>query len=676
MMMPGVIAMESINNCSFIRPGIVQGIYPEKDHKDYGLIDNIVNSTVKLFSSDALFVRNARRVFVNKVKKLEQKFISMDEKEIAFFAQSLRNKLQCQGIQQNLAIEAFALVKEVSFRTIGMRHYDVQVIGGWVMLNGMITEMDTGEGKTLTATFPACTAALAGVPVHIVTVNDYLVQRDMELMAPIYHFLGLSVGAITEQMDSEQRQKAYACDITYCTNKQLAFDYLRDRLVLKTKVNKTQLRIEKLDKKNTQVNRLHLRGLCYAIIDEADSVLIDESRTPLILSKEGKEMGMQKIVTEALACCENLLEHEHFQIDYKNRVIEFSENGKEKIRELVADYTGVWAGYERSIELITQALTAKYLFVRDQHYLVQDDKIQIVDEYTGRVMADRSWEYGLHQMLEAKEGCKITAQKETLAKISYQQFFRRYFLLAGMTGTAKEVGSELWSVYHLDPLKVPTHHPDKKKRFPTKIFKTAKLKWAGLVQHVTDIHQQGRPILIGTRSVEFSEHISQLLDENGLDHEVLNARQDAHEADIIKKAGIKGQITVATNMAGRGTDIKLAETVAEIGGLHVIATECHEARRIDRQLFGRCGRQGDPGSYVMFVSFEDELVLKFCPHYLQSSFNNFNRYNNFIFNFLIEYFVFRKSQKIAEKKFERDRRNLLKIDARLKSLLAFSGNID
>jgi len=668
--------MESINNCSFVRPGIVQGVYPEREHKDDGFIDNFVNSAIKLFSSDALFVSNAHRVFVKKVKKYEQRIISMDEQEIASFTQSLRNKLQSQGIQQNLAIEAFALIKEISYRTIGMRHYDVQVLGGWVMLNGMITEMNTGEGKTLTATLPACTAAMAGVPVHIVTVNDYLVQRDMALMAPIYHSLGLTVGAITEQMDSEQRQNAYACDITYCTNKQLAFDYLRDRLVLKTKVNKIQLRIDKLDKKNTLVNKLHLRGLCFAIIDEVDSVLIDEARTPLILSREGKEMGMQQIVTEAMTCCEHLVEHEHFQIDFKSRVIEFSEHGKEKIRELVVDYAGVWSGYQRSLELITQALTAKYLFIRDQHYLVKDDKIQIVDEYTGRVMADRSWEYGLHQMLEAKEGCKITAQKETLAKISYQQFFRRYFLLAGMTGTAKEVGRELWSVYHLDPLKVPTHHPDIKKRFTTKVFKTAALKWAGLVKHVVDIHQKGRPILIGTRSVEFSEHISKLLYENGLNHEVLNARQDAHEADIIQKAGLKGQITVATNMAGRGTDIKLAEKVAEIGGLHVIATECHEARRIDRQLFGRCGRQGDPGSYVMFVSFEDELVLKFCPRYLQGFFNRFSRYDNFIVHFLIERFVFRKSQEIAEKKFEKDRKNLLKIDTRLKSLLAFSGNID
>lgn len=657
----------------FIRPGIIKGIYPEKEYGEQNSVENFIEARLNGVKNHRLALKKQYRFIVDSVNKLEPKFAKLDESALYSHIASLRRQLQRYGLRDDLVIEAFALIKEISGRRLGMRHFDVQIIGGWVMLKGMIAEMDTGEGKTLTATLPACTVALTGVPVHIVTVNDYLVKRDMEQMSQLYQAFGLSVGAITEQMDSEQRQRAYSCDITYCTNKQLAFDYLRDRLVFGKRLSQSQLRLEKIAKKGSMFSRLHLRGLCYAIIDEADSVLIDEARTPLILSKEGKGDGMEQIVTQAIETSEKLAPEEHFSVDSQNRMIEINEIGKRRLRELTLPFGGVWVGYQRSVELINQALSARFLFERDKHYLVKDEKIQIIDEYTGRLMADRSWEYGLHQMLEAKEGCRITAQKETLAKISYQQFFRKYLKLAGMTGTAREVKNELWSVYRLNVVKIPTNRPVKRKRYDTLIFSSADQKWAGVLEHVESIHRQGRPILIGTRSVEASEHLSALLTKRGLQHEVLNARQDAQEADIIKKAGLYGQITVATNMAGRGTDIKLTDQIKHNGGLHVIATECHEARRIDRQLYGRCGRQGDPGSYSLFVSLEDEIVSKFCPKFWIRFINRGKSFHSPIKKKWVENHIFVKAQKNAEKKHASQRKSLLNMDIRLKSLLAFSG---
>lgn len=660
----------------FIRPGIIKGVYPEKEYEEQGSVESFINTNLNRIKNHKVVLKKKYRFIVDSVNRAEAKFIGMGEHELSNFIASLRRKLQQFGLRDDLVIEAFAVIKEISGRRLGMRHFDVQLIGGWIMLKGMIAEMDTGEGKTLTATLPACTVALTGVPVHIVTVNDYLVRRDMEQMSPIYQALGLSVGAITEQMDSAERQHAYGCDITYCTNKQLAFDYLRDRLVFGKKMSKSQLQLEKIAKKDSLFNRLHLRGLCYAIIDEADSVLIDEARTPLILSKEGKGVGMEQIVVQAIETSEKLEPNKHFLIDLQNRTIEINESGKRYLRELTGSFGGVWSGYQRSVELISQALSAMYLFERDKHYLVKDEKIQIIDEYTGRLMADRSWEYGLHQMLEAKEGCHITAQKETLAKISYQQFFSKYLKLAGMTGTAREVRNELWSVYRLNVARIPTNRPVRRKRYDTLIFSTIDQKWDGVLKQVDSIHEQGRPILIGTRSVEASEHLSALLTKHGFQHEVLNARQDAQEADIIKKAGQYGQITVATNMAGRGTDIKLSEEIIDNGGLHVIATECHEARRIDRQLYGRCGRQGDPGSYALLLSLEDEIVSKFCPNLWISVVRGGKSYNTPIVKKIIESYIFENAQKIAERKYAGQRKNLLSLDIRLKSLLAFSGLSD
>ncbi|MDX1514556.1 MAG: prepilin peptidase, partial [Gammaproteobacteria bacterium] len=452
---------------------------------------------------------------------------------------------------------------------------------------------------------------LAGIPVHIVTVNDFLVMRDAAWMGPLYKALGLTVGTITEGMSMDDRRQAYGCDITYCTNKQLVFDYLKDRLMLGQESRRLHLQVESLHAEYPRVHRLLLRGLCYVIVDEADSVLVDEARTPLIISDVADTSQEEQIYSEAIAMARQLESGQDFSIRPRTREVDLTERGKSRAAALAEKHGGVWIGTRRREELIRRALTAIYLFHADKHYLVRGGTVQIVDEYTGRVMPDRSWERGLHQMIEAKEGCHISGQQETLARISYQRFFRRYLRLAGMTGTAREVARELWSVYRLPVVTIPTNRPIRRQRLPDQVYVTADAKWTAIVRLVREMTRKGRPVLVGTRSVAASEHLSELLTAAGLPHQVLNARQDQEEAEIIAGAGEHGRITVATNLAGRGTDIRLAPGVAQLGGLFVLATERHDARRIDRQLFGRGGRQGDPGSFQIIVSLEDELVKEF-----------------------------------------------------------------
>lgn len=503
--------------------------------------------------------------------------------------------------------ESFALVRDLADRLLDQRHYDVQLLGGWILLNGMVAEMETGEGKTLTATLPACTLALAGIPVHIITVNDYLARRDAEWMRPIYTSLGLSVGIITHGLTPAQRQQAYACDITYCTNKELVFDYLKDRLAFGRKPGDVQASVRKLQR-GGDTRQLLLRGLPFAIVDEADSVLIDEARTPLVISGQGDGSYESQVYRQAVELAGQLREGEDFIIAVAGQEVALTAAGQQHLTRLVDGLEAIWSGQRRREELVVQALNALHLFQCDRDYLVRDGRVQIVDEFTGRILSDRSWERGLHQMVEAKEGCRLTAQKDTLARISYQRFFRRYHRLAGMTGTAREVTGELWSVYGLRVVRVPTNRPVCRQLLPCRLYAGREEKWQAVVARIAEVHAAGRPVLVGTRSVEASEYLGGLLTTRGLPHRLLNARQDQDEAEIVRQAGALGQITVATNMAGRGTDIKLGPGIAELGGLHVIATEPHSARRIDRQLFGRCGRQGDPGSCELFASLEDEVL--------------------------------------------------------------------
>jgi preprotein translocase subunit SecA len=589
-------------------------------------------------------------------------------------ATELRVALRRGGLSDELVARGFALVREVAQQTIGQRHFDVQVLGGHVLLQGMIAEMETGEGKTLTATLPACVAALAGIPVHVITVNDYLTQRDADWMRPIYRALGLSVGVVVHGQDPAARQAAYAADVTYCTNKELTFDYLRDRIVLGRQPSRIHLQLERLYGEAARSRRLLLRGLHYAIVDEADSVLVDEARTPLIISGGGGAPPGRETYEQAIELARRLVAGEDFVLEERERSVRITDAGRGHLAQLVAPLGGVWTGQRRREELARQALTALHLFHRDRQYMVVQDKVQIVDEYTGRTMPDRSWEQGLHQLIEAKEGVALTAPLSSQARISYQRFFRRYRRLAGMTGTAAELARELWSVYRLVVVRVPTNRRLRRVPQPERIYATADAKWWAIVDRVRALHAEQRPVLIGTRSVAASESLSALLAAEGLRHSVLNARQDHEEAAIVARAGAPGQITVATNMAGRGTDITLGEGVASRGGLHVIATERHEARRIDRQLFGRCGRQGDPGSYEAVVSLEDELVSVYGSPWRALALRlalRSGRVPRWIGRFAVW-----RAQRVAQRLHARMRRDLLRADERLETTLAFSGRFE
>ena len=655
-----------------LRAGIPRGAYAQREDPHLSWLDDAGERAIGTVRRRLRRGRRRGKRIVVHTGKLEGAMERLDNAQLRQTANDLRIALKRDGFRDDHVARSFALVRETARRTIGQRHYDVQILGGWVLLRGMVAEMETGEGKTITATLPACTVALAGIPVHIITVNDYLVGRDAENMGEIYRSLGLSVGAIQHGMALKERKAMYACDVTYCSNKELAFDYLKDRLTLGRAGGRVRLQLERLRDGSSRADRLLLRGLCFGIVDEADSVLIDEARTPLIISGRGQQDGLQhEFYRTAVSLAEKLTEGPDFWIDRRERRVRLTPLGEARLRELARPLGGIWSGRQRAEEFTTQALSALHLFARDQHYLVREGKVQIVDEYTGRVMADRSWERGLHQMIEVKEGCDTTEQVEPLARISYQRFFRRYLRLAGMTGTAREVAGELWSVYHLPVVRIPTNRPLKRWDRGDRVYATADDKWRAIVSQIDAEHAKGRPVLVGTRSVAASEHLSQLLRARGLEHQVLNARQDRDEAEIIARAGQARRITVATNMAGRGTDIILSEDAERAGGLHVIATERHEARRIDRQLLGRGGRQGYPGTYEVIGSLADDLVRAHRPKLpfqqgdqapLGSNPHSHRRR-----------LVVWLAQRRAERLHSKSRQDLLKMDERVARMLAFSG---
>lgn len=657
---------------ALLRPGIALGPYPQREDLRDGWLDRAAASLGGFIRQRAFGRSPGRGDFLSLVGVEGLRLAEMTDKEVRECIPELRRRLYSEGFEEALVARSFAIVREISGRRLGMRPFDVQLLGGRVMLDGKIAEMETGEGKTLTATLPACTAALAGIPVHIVTVNDFLVMRDAAWMNPVYKFLGLSVGTITEGMAPEARRAAYACDITYGTNKQMVFDYLKDRLMLGRDARPMQLQLEDLHAEHAHASRLLLRGLCFVIVDEADSVLVDEARTPLIISNVGDSSQEEQVYAEAVTIARQMDTASDFSIRPREHDVELTESGRRRATELAEPYGGVWMGPRRREELIRRALSALYLYQRDKQYLVRGGKVQIIDEYTGRVMADRSWERGLHQMIEAKEGCTITGQQETLARISYQRFFRRYLRVAGMTGTVREVAGELWSVYRLPVVTIPTNRPAQRRHLPDEVYLTAEEKWAAIVDALRQLQNEGRAVLVGTRSVASSEHLSELLSAAGLEHQVLNARQDQEEAEVIARAGERGRITVATNMAGRGTDIKLAPGVAELGGLHVLATERHDARRIDRQLFGRCGRQGDPGSYQVIMSLEDEIFHDFFKRYAPQLRRMFPQLGRPLPTWLGEVLA-SLAQGVAERHHGRVRRELLRVDDQLTDLLAFTG---
>lgn len=599
----------------------------------------------------------------------------LTDDQIGQSAKELRDRLRRDGLSEELVCRSFALVREAAHRTLAQRHYDVQIFGGWVLLNGCIAEMATGEGKTLTATLAAATAALAGVPVHVITVNDYLTARDAREMTPLYAMLGLSVGAVTNELDPVRRRGAYSCDVTYCCNKELAFDYLRDRLAVGRQPNRIQLQLERLYGDATRLRRLVLRGLCFGIVDEADSVLVDEARVPLIISGAGGHVPERQIYETALTLARGLERGQDFSLDGRERSIRLTPQGQATLRTRAQGLKGMWSGPRRREELVRQALTALHLFHRDVQYLVRDEKVQIIDEYTGRIMGDRSWEHGLHQMIELKERCPLTPMNAPLARMTYQRFFRRYLWLSGMTGTAQEVAGELWNVYRLATVTIPTNRPAQRRWMGERLFATAEQKWDAVVDRVGELRGQGRPVLVGTRSVAASEILSKQLTRAEIEHVVLNARQNQEEATVVAAAGERGRVTVATNMAGRGTDIKLPQAVAKAGGLHVLATERHDAKRIDRQLYGRTGRQGEPGSYETVTSLEDELLTaahgKTAQWVARMLLTSGKPLEGWVAAFLVGL-----AQRSAERMHARVRRELLQHEDQLESTLAFSGRVE
>ena len=527
-------------------------------------------------------------------------------KEVARLGRLNPGRLQdIQSLERGMA-----LVREACWRAIGKRPFPVQIMGSMAMAEGYIAEMATGEGKTITAALTASLWALAGRPVHIITVNDYLVQRDAELMGPIYNMMGLRTGFVIHETAPYERVDHYRRDVVYVTSKELVADFLRDQLALGTLRSASQTAISLLHGGGIR-QPLMVPGLFRVIVDEADSLLIDEAVTPLIISNNPDRDANEKLYRAANELAGHLEQGKHFKIDWTIRHCEMLPGGEDKLDELCANDQGFWKGRRRREELVSQALTARHCYIRDEQYLVGDDgKVQIIDEFTGRIMADRSWRHGLHQAIEVKEDVEVTSDKENLARLSFQRFFRQYPIMAGMTGTAWESAGEMWQIYRRPTVRIPTNKPCIRIHLPVRFFETMEEKYNAVVERVVELHERGVPVLIGTRSVLASLEVSKRLQARNKAHRVLNATQTKVEAEIVAQAGQRGQITVATNMAGRGTDIILGKGVAEIGGLHVISTEPHGSGRVDRQLFGRAARQGDPGCAQMFACKEDDLFLR------------------------------------------------------------------
>ncbi len=543
----------------------------------------------KLFDSNARTLKKLEE-YVRRINNLEPEISKLSDEELKGKTSEFKQRLERGATLDDLLIEAFAVVREVAKRTLGMRHFDVQLMGGIVLHQGKIAEMQTGEGKTLVATLPAYLNALEGKGVHIVTVNDYLAKRDRYWMGPIYEFLGLEVGLLQNDTPILERKKAYLADITYGTNNEFGFDYLRDNIAL-------------------SADHLVQRDLNYAIIDEVDSILIDEARTPLIIS--GPAKGDSRVYKLAIRAARYLKKDIDYTTDEKTRTVSLTEEGLRKAEK----FLGVKDLYDfQNMDLahaLLQCLKALNFYHRDRDYIVKDGEVIIVDEFTGRLMFGRRYSDGLHQAIEAKEGVRIREENITLATISIQNYFRMYKKIAGMTGTAATEEEEFVKIYGLEVVVIPPNKPLRRTNYPDLVFKTEEEKFEAVVKEIEELYKIGRPVLVGTTSIEKSERLSKMLKKKGIPHNVLNAKYHEKEAEIIAKAGQKYAVTIATNMAGRGTDIVLGEGVAELGGLHVIGTERHESRRIDNQLRGRAGRQGDPGSSRFYVSLEDDLLRLF-----------------------------------------------------------------
>lgn len=527
---------------------------------------------------------------VDQIEALESEYEKLSDDGLRQKTEEFKKRYQDGEDLDSLLPEAFAVVREGSKRVLHMRHYPVQLLGGIVLHEGNISEMKTGEGKTLVATLPVYLNAISGKGVHVVTVNEYLARRDAEMMGQLYNFLDLTVGLNISGLSKEEKREAYYCDITYGTNNEFGFDYLRDNMVI-------------------YKEQMVQRPLNYALVDEVDSILVDEARTPLIIS--GNAEKSTKLYQVANSFVRTLRKEEDYTYDEKTKNVQLTDEGVEKAEKAFNIENLFDSSHVQLNHHINQALKAHVVMHRDTDYVVEDNEVVIVDQFTGRLMKGRRYSDGLHQAIEAKEGLMVQRESMTLATITFQNYFRMYQKLAGMTGTAKTEEEEFRNIYGMDVMVVPTNLPIVREDRPDLIFKTMEAKFKAVVTEIAELHKKGQPILVGTVSIETSELLSSLLKKKGVPHHVLNAKNHEKEAEIIENAGQKGAVTIATNMAGRGTDIKLGEGVVDVGGLHVLGTERHESRRIDNQLRGRAGRQGDPGSSQFYLSMEDELMRRF-----------------------------------------------------------------
>lgn len=555
------------------------------------------------------------RRWLQQINELEATLQSEDDGTVRKRSLAIRYRAKAGEPLKVLLPEAYALVREAGRRALSMRHYDVQLIGGMSLFEGCIAEMQTGEGKTLTATLPLYLHSLVGKGAHLATVNDYLAKRDAEWMRPLFSFLGCSVGVIQTPDDQGARRKSYSSDVTYGTAKEFGFDFLRDRLLLRAQ---NRLGAEMLGDANSQFSgggdQPVMRGMHFCLVDEADSILIDEARTPLIIGSIEDTVRDQIVETYRWAAeyADRYIEDEHYEINEETKKFELTGRGRGLVRSLPKPDLVRTMGLVDLYEYTERAIKVHKEFIRDRQYVVRPgekgDEIVIVDEFTGRLAEGRKWRDGIHQAIEAKEQITISVPTGQAARITIQDLFLRYHHLAGMTGTAATSARELRKIYRTPVIRVPTNRPPQRLRLPDRVLGTMHAKFAEIVDEVREMHRQHRPVLIGTRSIDKSEYLSRMLDEAGIPHEVLNANKVAEEAEIVARAGELDKVTVATNMAGRGTDVKLAAGVESLGGMHVICTELHDAARIDRQLIGRCGRQGDRGSYRQFMSLDDDIL--------------------------------------------------------------------
>ncbi|QGJ72163.1 Preprotein translocase subunit SecA [Planctomycetales bacterium 10988] len=626
----------------------------------FGMIGSMPNRVVSWVGGPSSRRLARYRLLLKQVHSFDKELQDLKDGELRRRSLSLRYRAKCGESLDKLLPEAFALVREAASRTLKMRHYDVQLLGGMAMHDKCIAEMQTGEGKTLTATLPLYLHALSGRGVVVATANDYLAQRDADELRPLYEMLGLKVGTIQTQMSRDQRRENYACDITYGTAKEFGFDFLRDQLLLRgIKRDSSEVLARMLGQSTARHEEPVQREPHFILVDEADSLMIDDARTPLIISAIPGEAEEARVASFRWAAenQEKFSEKEHYTWDHKKRQAELTAAGRMLARVLPKPEKMDTVDFQSIYEYIERAILAGREFFLETHYVVQDGEIVIIDESTGRAAEGRKWRDGLHQAIEAKEDVEITIDAGQAARITVQDFFLRYEILCGMTGTAVTSAGEFSKVYSVQVVVIPTNRPCIRSRSREHVFGSEQAKWEAIVAEIQEMIQAGRSVLVGTRSIDKSERLSKLLQQENIQHQVLNANRIAEEAEIVSQAGQPGKVTVSTNMAGRGTDIKLDDSVREAGGLHVVCTEMHDSGRIDRQLVGRCARQGDPGSYRVFMSLDDDILKNAFGPKRSDKFKRLGEKTRGTADRRIR--LFRAAQRKIERRHFRDRKILL-----------------